>query len=304
MSQKQAAAANVPVVQPKKKKPFSISDITPYFYILPSLLLFCTFVFYPFFRTIYLSFHLTDATGNVVKYYGISNYVKVITSSKFSTVMGVTWRFALTCVVGTLFISIICALLANINYRGRAFARTCFALPMAVSSACIAVIVSFALHPTCGVINNLLGTNIKFTQDKDIALWTVSAVSIWMHIGMNYIFLIAALQGVDTSLYEAADIEGVNFFQKHWHVTFPSISPTLFYLMVVNVTQSFQAYAQINLLTGGGPGNSTRVIVYNIYEEAFRYGKYGSAAAQSVILFAMIFIITRIEFYVEKKVTY
>ena len=107
MSQNQAAAANVPVVQPKKKKPLSISDVTPYFYILPSLLLFCTFVFYPFFRTIYLSFHLTDATGNVVKFYGITNYTKVFTSTKFATVMSVTWRFALTCVVGTLFISII-----------------------------------------------------------------------------------------------------------------------------------------------------------------------------------------------------
>lgn len=298
------AAAKPPLINKKKKKPFSFSMVSPYLYILPSLLLFTCFVFYPFIRTIYLSFNLTDATGNVVKFYGLKNYINTFTSKKFGTVMKVTWQFAGMCVAGSLSMGIVCALLGNIKYRFRAFARTAFALPMAVSSACIAVIAGFALHPTCGVINNLLGTTIKFTAGKGTALYTVAGVSIWTHIGMNYIFMIAALQGVDVSLYEAADLEGVNFFQRHWHITFPSISPTLFYLLVLNVTQSFQAYAQVNLLTKGGPGNSTRVIVFQIFEEAFSYGRFGSASAQSVMLFLMIFIITRIEFVIEKKVTY
>lgn len=298
------AAAKSPVINRKKSKPITFSTISPYLYILPSLFFFSCFVFYPFIRTIYLSFHLTDATGNVVKFSGLQNYISCFTSRKFSNVMQVTWQFAGMCVVGSLLMGIMCALLANIRYRGRFFARTAFALPMAVSSACIAVIASFVLHPTSGMLNNLLGTTIKFTSGKGTALFTVAAVTIWTHIGMNYIFMIAALQGVDISLYEAAEIEGVNFFQRHWHVTFPSISPTLFYLLVVNVTQSFQSFAQIKLLTGGGPGNSTQVIVYQIYEEAFRYGRFGSASAQSVILFLMIFILTRIEFVIEKKVTY
>lgn len=304
MMNQNVTATKLPVINKKKRKPFSFSMVSPYLYILPSLLLFTCFVFYPFIRTLYLSFTMTDATGNVVKLVGFSNYVSTITSRKFSSVMSVTWRFAGMCVVGSLLMGISCALLGNIKYRGRSFARTAYALPMAVSSACIAVIAGFALHPTCGMINNLLGTTIKFTTGRGTALYTVAGVSIWTHIGMNYIFMIAALQGVDVSLYEAAEIEGVNFFQRHWHITFPSVSPTLFYLLVVNITQSFQAYAQVNLLTNGGPGNSTRVIVFQIFEEAFRYGRFGSASAQSVILFLMIFIITRIEFIIEKKVTY
>ena len=290
---------------PKHHRPFSFSrDVSPYLYIIPSLVIFTIFVFYPFIRTIYLSLQLTDSTGNVVKFYGLKNYVKTFTSSSFGNVMNITFRFALSVVIGSLALSLSAALLANINYRGRGFARTCFALPMAVSSACISVIATFLLHPTSGFINNLFNTSIAWTSGKSTALGTVAGVTVWMNIGLNYIFLIAALQGVDISLYEAAAIEGVGFFQKHWHITLPSISPTLFYLLVVNVIGSFQSYAQVNLLTRGGPGNATRVIVYQIYEEAFRYGKYGSAAAQSVILFAILFILTLIEFIGERKVTY
>ncbi len=278
--------------------------ISPYLYIIPSLIIFSIFVFYPFVRTIYLSLQLTDSTGNVVKYYGFKNYTKTFSSAAFGEVMSVTFRFGISVVIGSLILSLMAALLANISYRGRSFARTCFALPMAVSSACISVIATFLLHPTSGFINNLFNTSIAWTSGISTALGTVAGVTIWMNIGLNYIFLIAALQSVDISLYEAASIEGVNFFQKHWHITLPSISPTLFYLLVVNMIGSFQSYAQVNLLTRGGPGSATRVIVYQIYEEAFRYGKYGSASAQSVILFVILFTLTLIEFIGERKVTY
>lgn len=290
--------------QKKRKKKFGFDSVSPYLYILPSLALFSLFVFYPFVRTIYLSFQMTNSTGEVVKYYALKNYTKTFSSPIFKNVMTVTFSFAIRVVVGSLLLGLTAALLANIRYRGRAFARTCFALPMAISSACIAVIASFLLHPTNGLINSLIGKDINWTHDKAYALTTVSVVTVWLSVGMNYIFLIAALQGVDVELYEAAAIEGVNFFQKNWHITLPSISPTLFYLLIINVTHSFQAYAQVNLLTGGGPGQATRIIVYQIYEEAFRNGKYGTAAAQSVVLFAIIFILTLIEFIGEKKVTY
>jgi len=288
----------------KRKKKLGFSSVSPYLYILPSFTLFSCFVFYPFIRTIYLSFQMTNATGQVVKYYGLKNYIKTFTTPTFPTVLSVTFRFAIGVVIGSILLGLIAALLANITFRGRSFSRTCFALPMAVSSACIAVIAGFLLLPTNGLINAVIGQDISWTQDKRFALGTVQIVTIWLNIGMNYIFLIAALQRVDAALYEAAAIEGVNFFQKHWHVTLPCISPTLFYLLIVNVTGSFQAYAQVNLLTSGGPGQSTRVIVYQIYEEAFRYGKYGTASAQSVVLFAILFTLTLIEFIGERKVTY
>ena len=125
-----------------------------------------------------------------------------------------------------------------------------------------------------------------------------------MNIGMNYLFVIARLQSIDVSLYEAGSIDGVNFFQKHWYITIPGISPTLFYLLIVNVINAFQAYAQIRLMTQGGPGKFTTTLVYMIYRETFENMRYASGATLSVILFVIMFILTAIQFKAEKKVTY
>jgi len=121
---------------------------------------------------------------------------------------------------------------------------------------------------------------------------------------MNFIFFLAALQGVDRTLYEAGSIEGANFFQRLWHITLPSVSPTIFFLTVINIIGSFQAYAQIRLMTQGGPGKFTQVVVYAIYLEAFQNNRYGTAATMSVILFLILFLLTAIQFRMEKKVTY
>ena len=129
-------------------------------------------------------------------------------------------------------------------------------------------------------------------------------MTIWMNIGMNYIFVIAALQNVDASLYEAGAIEGTNFFQKHWYITMPAISPTLFFLLIINVINSFQSYAQIRLMTQGGPGKYTTNIVYLIYRETFENMRYSSGATMSVLLFIVLFILTSIQFKAEKAVTY
>jgi len=125
-----------------------------------------------------------------------------------------------------------------------------------------------------------------------------------MNIGMNYLFVIAKLQSIDVSLYEAGSIDGVNFFQKHWYITIPSISPTLFFLLIVDVINAFQAYAQIRLMTQGGPGKFTTTLVYLIYRETFENMRYASGATMSVILFVIMFILTAIQMRVEKKVTY
>ena len=182
--------------------------------------------------------------------------------------------------------------------------RTVFAMPMSISSACIAVIGVFALNPTMGIVNSLLGTSIKWLRDIHYALPSVAAVTVWMNIGLNFIFLIAALQNVDEALYEAGAIEGANFFQKHWHITLPCVSPTLFFLLIINVINAFQAYAQIRLMTQGGPGKYTRTIIYAIYLEAFQNNRYGMSAAMSVVLFIILFVLTLIQFKMEKKVTY
>lgn len=288
----------------KRGKGIGASSFTPYLYILPSLILFSMFVFYPFAKTIYLSMTLTDQSGNAMKWIGLENFTSILSSKDFWFSLEITARYAVTVVAGSLIVGLICAIIANEEMYARGLTRTVYAMPLAISSACIAVIATFVLNPTMGILNKMLGTDIRWLRDIKYALPSISIVTIWMNIGLNFIFLIAALQNVDRSLYEAGDIEGVNFFQKHWHITFPSISPTLFFLLIINVINSFQAYAQIRLMTQGGPGKFTRVIVYSIYLEAFQNNRYGVSAAMSVVLFILMFILTAFQFRVERKVTY
>ena len=289
------------------KARFSLESICPYLYILPSLLLFSLFVFFPFAKTLFLSLSLTDQAGSAIGFVGLDNFRSVLLGSSsrdFWFSMGVTLRYAAMVVTGSIVLGLICAILANESFRGRGLVRTVFAMPMSISSACIAVIGVFALNPTMGVVNSLLGTNIKWLRDIHYALPSVAAVTVWMNIGLNFIFLIAALQNVDEALYEAGAIEGANFFQKHWHITLPCVSPTLFFLLIINVINAFQAYAQIRLMTQGGPGKYTRTIIYAIYLEAFQNNRYGMSAAMSVVLFIILFVLTLIQFKMEKKVTY
>lgn len=287
-----------------QKKGFTFSDLTPYLYIIPSLALFICFVFYPFVKTIVLSLSTTDISGNITGWNGINNYVTALNDSTMWTAVGVTFKYAIMVVIGSLIMGTLCAILANESFKGRGIVRTVYAMPMAISSACIAVIATFILNPTMGVLNQMLGTTNKWLRDINLALPSVSVVTIWMNIGMNYLFVIAALQGVDISLYEAGSIEGVNFFQKHWYITIPSISPTLFFLLVVDVINAFQSYAQIRLMTQGGPGKFTTTLVYLIYRETFENMRYASGATMSVILFVILFILTALQFKIEKKVTY
>jgi sn-glycerol 3-phosphate transport system permease protein len=287
-----------------KKGSFRLSRVTPYFYILPSLVLFIIFVFYPFVKTVYLSLHTTDPNGAVVSFQGIGNYISTLQNANFLFSLEVTLKFALIVVTGSIAMGLITGILVNEAFPARGLFRTLYAMPMAVSSACISVIMLFIMHPQLGILNYVLGTNIKWLTGVKYALGSVAAVTIWMNVGLNFIFVIAALQSVNDSLYEACAIEGAGFFRKHWHVTLPSIMPTLFFLLIINVIGSFQAVGQIHLLTQGGPGKYTQVIVYTIYLEAFTYNRLGVASTQSVILFAIIFILTVIQFRLERKVTY
>lgn len=281
-----------------------LSLVSPYFYVAPSLLLFILFVFYPFGKTIYLSMHTADPNGVVVSFEGLNNFITSLGNKDFQASMLVSLKFALMVVFGSIIVGLICAIIANERFPMRSMFRTFYAMPLAVSSACISVIMLFVLHPQLGVFNYVLGTNIKWLTGVRYALKTVAGVTIWMNIGLNFIFCISALQSVEPSLYEAAAIEGAGFFRKHWHVTLPAISPTLFFLLIINIINSFQVYGQIRLLTQGGPGKLTQVIVYAIYLEAFTYNRLGMASAQSIILFLIIFVLTLLQFRLERRVTY
>lgn len=280
------------------------SKIEPYLYLLPAVVLFGLFTFFPFFKTIVYSFFHTDNAGRLTSLAGIENYVKLFTDGAFLKSLGVTVTYALLTVVFSMVIGVFLALMTSEEFPGHKVFRTVYALPMAVSAAAAAAIFNFIFHPSIGILNALLGTKIGWLTDSNYALIAVVIVTVWMNIGVNYIFALAAIQGVPQELYESATVDGANAFQKNWHVTLPCISPTLFFLLIINVIFAFQQYAQVKMMTSGGPDNSTRVLVYEIYEQAFMYGKFGYACAESVVLFLILLLLTLVQFRLEKKVTY
>src|SRR5690625_4010042 len=278
-------------------------------FLLPSILLFSVFLFYPLAKTIYLSFYLTDASGATTVYVGLENYKQIFTSPIFQKSLEVTFLFVLYTVPGTILISLFLALLANERLRGIGIFRTIFSSTMGISVAAASVFWMFLFHPTIGWLNQLLGTfsidPIGWLTDPSWALLSVSISTIWMNIGFTFLILLGGLQSIDRYLYKSADIDGAGYFYKLRRITIPMLSPTLFFVITVSFINAFQTFGQVDMLTRGGPQNETNVIVYSIYQEAFMNYKHGAASAQAIILFVMILLLTFIQFKLgERKVHY
>ena len=287
----------------KSKKSF-FRTVEPYLYLVPVMILFILFVFWPFVKTIQLSFARTTPLGQVAQYVGLDNYMNIFTDGTFLNSLVTTLKFSVMRVILSIMIGFILAIISTEKIRAKGFFRTVYALPMAISAAAASVVFMFIFHSSLGILNRALGTHIGWLTDKKYALIAVTIVSVWMAIGMNFIYLTAAIQSVPAELYESVALDGANFFQKHRHVTIPSISPTLFFLLIINVINSVQAYAEFKMMTQGGPAESTNVIVYEIYQEAFINSRFGVACSESVILFVILIILTALQFRLEKKVTY
>ena len=173
-------------------------------------------------------------------------------------------------------------------------------MPVAIASAAASMAFRMIYHPTGGLLNNLLGTQINFLGGSN-QFWAVAAVTIWLPSGINFIFISAGLKSVPAELYESCDIDGANYWQKLFHITFPTISPTLFFQIIINIINAFQSFSQVKLLTNESPNSSTNLIVYAIWHDAFRAQRFETAAARSVVLFLMILVITIIQFSFEKR---
>lgn len=281
----------------KKKK----INWTPYCYLIPCMLVFAIFLFYPFFKTIYLSLFLTDRMGQAKIFVGMQNYIDLLSSESFRNSLKVTLIFVVIVVIGGMLLGLIAAVLCNKAFPGiRAFS-TAYALPMAIASSSAAMIFQIMLHPTVGIVNKLTGLDINWLNDPDTALVCVAILTAWLNSGINFLYFSAGLGNIDETIYERASVDGASGVQQFFSLTLPGLSPIMFYTLVVNIIQAFQSFGQIKILTEGGPDEATNVIVYSIYRDAFFNYRFGSAAAQSVILFIIIMIITLIMFRLEKK---
>ena len=280
-------------------------NVTPYFYLIPSLLVFGVFLFYPFFKTVYLSLYKTNKMGQAKLFVGLGKYKELLSSPSFLNSLKVTLIFVLIVVVGSMFLGLVAAVLCNKAFPGIRFFSTAYALPMAIASSSAAMIFQIMLHPSVGIVNKLLGLNINWLNDPKTALYCVAILTAWLNSGINFLYFSAGLGNIDDTIYERASVDGASGIQQFFSLTLPGLSPIMFYTLVVNIIQAFQSFGQIKILTEGGPNESTNVIVYSIYRDAFFNYRFGSAAAQSVILFIIIMLITLVMFRMEKKgVTY
>ena len=278
-------------------------------YLLPSIVLFGLFVFYPMAKTIYLSFFLTNQNGVPVYFNGIENYTYIFTSDEFRNSMKATLLFVIYTVPVSVLLALVLAILANEKLRGVGIYRTIFSSTMGMSVAASAVIWLFLFHPSVGAFNNILKAinlpTVQWLLDPDWALLSISMTTIWMNIGFNFLVILGGLQNIDESLYESATIDGASYFAKLRKITLPLLSPSLFFIVTISLINAFQSFGQIDILTKGGPIQSTNLVVYSIYKEAFVNYQFGTASAQAIVLFFVVLIVTILQFkFGERKVHY
>lgn len=273
----------------------------PYTYLIPSLFIFGIFLFYPFIKTIYLSLYKTNKMGQAKLFVGLGNYVDLFQSKSFYNSLLVTGIFVVITVSVSMILGLLAAMLCNKSFPGIRFFSTAYALPMAIASSSAAIVFKIMLNPTVGIINKLLHLDINWINDPQYALVCVALLTAWLNSGINFLYFSAGLSNIDETIYERASVDGANEWQKFKRLTLPGLSPIMFYTLIVNIIQAFQSFGQVKILTQGGPGESTNLIVYSIYRDAFFNFRFGSAAAQSVLLFIIIMALTLIMFRLEKK---
>lgn len=283
----------------KEERPLK-DRIKGYAYLLPAIIILSLFMFWPFIQTIYRSSFLTNNMGENAQFLGLGNYQELLTSSSFWNSVLVTLHFVLIVVVVGVSIGFLTALLCQKTFPGIKFFSTSYAMPMAIASAGMAMIFQVMLNPTVGIVNRVLGTFTNYLATPDTALLAVGILTGWLNSGMNFLYFSSGLASIDESLYESGSIDGANGLQKFLFITLPSLKPTLFFVIVTNVINAFQGFGQINILTKGGPGQSTNVIVYDIYRNAFMNYRYGFASAESVVLFVIVMVLTIIMFRFKK----
>lgn len=270
--------------------------IAPYLFVLPNMLIFSLFTIWPAINMFNISLYDSD-NGRSFEFVGTSNFTEILTSGEFGQVFLRTVIFTigfvgLTTVFGTLL-----AVMLNDNFRGRGFFRAVIFLPSLLSAVVVGLLWGWILDRTNGLLNILLGT-IGLPQpgwliDGRLTMMVIILVGLWMHTGFYTLILLAGLQGIDPTVYEAAEVDGATATQRFFKITLPLLRPTTLVVVILSTISGFQSFDFIWTLTGGGPVGATTLMVQYIYERAFSSPiQYGLGAAGGVILFICVFAFT------------
>lgn len=272
-------------------------------FILPAILGTLIFIIIPVICSFGLSFAKWDLL-NPIEWVGLANYSELFKNELFYKIFINTVVFALSVSILGVIIPLILASILNSKIRGSEFYKTAYFLPFITPMVVIGIVWAWIFDPNIGLLSQVLHIHINWLYDSKFAMPALIIVSVWKLIGYNMIIFLSSLSSISQSMFEAAKIDGANAFQTFKNVTIPLLSPTIFFVVIITAISSFQVFDLIYLMTQGGPFDSTNVLVYAIYKEAFEYFNVGRASAIAYVLFVVILILTLIQWNLRKKIVY
>lgn len=284
-------------------------------YMAPALVVFSAFTFIPFFRSIWLSFFVTDQTGEPARFNGLNYYARFLNldgsgRDEYLNSIVTTFKFALMVVPLGIVIAVGLAVLAAAKVRGIGIFRTIFTSTVAISVASASVIWALIYNPSVKMTSwviDLLGLKTQgVLLDPVTALPAVAFMTIWTSLGFNFIIALAGLQAIPQDLYDSSRIDGANSWQSFRSITLPLLTPTLLFLLIVSTIGAFQAFTQFNVLIANeGPDGSTNVLVFALFSAFFKDNRYGFASVIAVVLFVVLLVLSVVQFRsLDKRVHY
>lgn len=281
------------------------NQLVAYSFLLPNLIGFFVFTFIPIIFSFVLSFVEWDFARPMV-FVGLDNFRKLGTDKTFHISLTNTFYYAIGTVPLTMVASLGLAFVLNQKLKGTNFFRSLFFFPHVASLVAVVAVWNMLLHPSVGPINQtLMKLGVEnppgWTSSIHWAMPSVILVSVWKSMGYYMVLYLAGLQGIPKELYEAASVDGANGWQKFKKITLPMLTPTTFFISIMLTISCFKVFDMISVMTNGGPGRATNVLVYHIYNKAFIEYEFGYSSAISMVLFIIVLTVTIIQFRIEKK---
>jgi len=293
-----------------EKRVFFRSAWLPWLLLAPQLVIIGVFFFWPAGQALLQSLQEQDAFGLSVNWVGLDNFKALLNDTAYLESFKTTAIFSILVAVLGITLSLMLAVFADRIIRGALAYRTMLIVPYAVAPAVAGVLWVFMFSPSIGVVSYALAHGIGFEWnhllDSNHAMALIVTAAVWKQISYNFLFFLAGMQSIPKSLIEAAAMDGARPWRRFWTIQFPLLSPTTFFLLVINMVYAFfDTFAIIDATTHGGPGRDTVILVYKVYQDGFKGGDLGGSAAQSVILMFVVIAMTVFQFrYIEKKVQY
>ena len=272
-------------------------------FLLPAAVGTIVFIVIPVFFSFFLSFCDWDLLSDIT-FVGFSNYKELLQSSEFALILKNTFVFSLSTTIIAIIIPLVLAACLNSKIRGAEFFKTAYFLPFITPMIVIGIVWQWIFDPNIGLLANVLNLHINWLYDTNFAMPALIIVTVWKLIGYNMIIFLSSLSGISNSMFEAAKIDGANSVQTFINVTVPLMAPSIFFVVIITAISSFQVFDLIYLMTQGGPLDSTNVLVYAIYKNAFEYFNVGKASAIAYVLFFIILVLTLVQWSLRKKIVY